>query len=294
MSRVAFLAVALALALLAGAAVRAEEPPPAIGLDAADAWRTSQRALGHPIGEYALLDREGRPLRLAGYRGKPLLVSFIYTGCFQVCPLTTRSLHDSVLALQSRFGTGRFNVVSIGFNQPADSPQAMKAFAAQQRIAGTPDWEFLSPHPAIVDALTADFGFRFRATPAGFDHVLQVSVLDAEGRLVQQVYGDRPQTAQLAETLQRLFDGGPVSAPSALESLLERVRIVCTVYDPKTGTYRVDNRLAIEIAGGLTFILAMALYAINEWRVHRRLRREAAALTSRKSTPGAPAQTATG
>ena len=284
----------LLLALFALAAgARAAEPPPALGLDATEAWRTSQRALGHTVGEYALLDGEGRPLRLSGYRGKPLLVSFVYTGCFQVCPIATRSLHESVQALQARFGSGRFNVVSIGFNQPADSPQAMKAFAAQQRIAGTPDWAFLSPHPAIVEALTSDFGFRYRATPAGFDHVLQVSVLDAEGRLVQQVYGDRPQTAQLEQTLQRLFEGGPVPAPSALQSLIERVRIVCTVYDPKTGTYRVDNRIAIEIAGGVTFIVAMLLYMLNEWRERRRLRR-AARLTHRKSTPATPAQTAAG
>ena len=42
-----------------------------------------------------------------------------------------------------------------------------------------PNWKFLSPPPATVDALTADFGFRYVATPAGFDHMLTVSVLDA-------------------------------------------------------------------------------------------------------------------
>ena len=81
------------------------------------------------------------------YRGKPLLVSFIYTGCFQVCPTTTRSLDEAVRALQGRFGDNQFNVVSIGFNQPADSPQALKAFAAQHRIT-RPNWDFLSPAAA--------------------------------------------------------------------------------------------------------------------------------------------------
>ena len=38
------------------------------------------------------------------------------------------------------------------------------------------------------------------------------------------------------------------------------------MYDPKTGTYRVDYSLGIEIAGGVTFILAMLLYMLNEWR----------------------------
>jgi protein SCO1/2 len=56
---------------------------------------------------------------------------------------------------------------------------------------------------------------------------------------------------------------------------VDRIRILCTVYDPKTGAYRVDYSLALEIAGGLTFILSVALYMLNEWRVRRRERRRA-------------------
>ncbi len=256
------------------------------GLDANDAWRSSQAALGRTIADYTLLDRRGQPVRLAGYRGKPLLVSFIYTGCFQICPANTRALHETVRALQQRFGTQRFNVVSIGFNQPVDTPLAMKAFASQQRI-DSPDWEFLSPHPAIVERLTADFGFRWRETPAGFDHVLQLSVLDPEGRLVRQIYGDRPATAQLGELLQRLFDGATPPEPTRWEALFDRVRLLCTIYDPVTGTDRVDYALAIEIAGGITFLLAMLAYGLNEWWIRHRARR----LTRRKPPAVIVAQT---
>ena len=258
--RHAGLALGFGLALLGAA--QADEAPATPGLDATDAWRVSQSALGREIGDFALLDRAGQPVRLAAYRGKPLLVSFVYTGCFQICPTNTRSLHEAVDTLHKRFGTQRFNVVSIGFNQPADSPQAMKAFAAQQRI-DAPGWEFLSPHPKIVEALAENFGFRFRATPAGFDHVLQLSVVDAEGRLVRQFYGDRPPAGELGELLQQLFSGAPLAEPTPLAAFVDRVRILCTVYDPETGRVRVDYSLVLEIAGGITFILAMALYALN-------------------------------
>jgi protein SCO1 len=244
-------------------------------LDPAEAMRASQAAIGRVVADHALLDREGRPVRLASFRGKPLLVSFVYTGCFQVCPATTRALEASVEALATRFGARQFNVVSIGFNQPADSPQAMKAFAAQQRISRA-NWDFLSAPARTVEPLTREFGFLYAPTPAGFDHVLQVTLLDADGRIVRQVYGDRPAVDALGEALKQLLAGQPL-APDAgiVADVITRIRILCTVYDPKTGSYRVDYSLALEIAGGLTFILSMVLYMLSEWRVRRRERRHA-------------------
>jgi protein SCO1/2 len=272
--------MALGLAfVLPPAALLAQQTPPVPALDQAEAIRASQAVIGRPIGDYTLLDRNGQPVRLASYRGKPLLVSFIYTGCFQVCPATTRSLDETVRALRGRFGTNQFNVISVGFNQPADSPQALKAFAAKHGIS-QPNWDFLSPPAPIVGPLTRDFGFRYEATAAGFDHVLQVTLVDAQGRIARQVYGDKVAADALGEPLKQMLAGAPLPPQTQLADLIDRVRLLCTVYDPKTGTYRVDYSLAIEIAGGLTFIFAMALYMFNEWRSRRRTRRGAAALLS--------------
>jgi cytochrome oxidase Cu insertion factor (SCO1/SenC/PrrC family) len=106
------------------------------------------------VGDFVLLDRQGQPVELSRYRGKPLLVNFIYTACFQVCPTTTRNLQKAVENTVSVMGADRFNVISIGFNQPFDSPAALKDFARQYGIR-LPNWEFLSPAPAIVGDLTA-------------------------------------------------------------------------------------------------------------------------------------------
>jgi protein SCO1 len=270
-TRIARHAAHAALLVLAPLLACAQEVPT---LDAAEAMRASQAVVGRLPADHVLLDREVRPVALASLRGKPLLVSFIYTGCFQVCPATTRALDHTVSALTARFGPERFKVVSIGFNQPADSPQAMKAFASQQRITH-PNWDFLSAPAPVVPTLTREFGFRYAPTAAGFDHVLQVTLLDREGRIVRQVYGDQPATALLAEDLQQILAGQPLPPPGLLADVIDRVRILCTVYDPRTGTYRVDYSLAWEIAGGVTFILFMVLYMLNEWRVRQRERRHA-------------------
>ena len=251
---------------------RSDSPTPPAGLDQTTALRISQAVIGQKVSDFTLLDREGRPVRLSRYRGKPLLVSFIYTGCFQVCPLTTRSLQNAVEAGREVFGTNQYNVVSIGFNQPADTPQALAAFARQHRIA-QPNWEFLSPHASIVEALAREFGFSYLATPAGYDHVLQVTLLDAEGRIYRQIYGDELDADSLGEPLKQLMRDAPVAQQLKLDDLIDRVRILCTVYDPKTGKYRVKYDLLIEIAGGITFALAMLWFFLAEWWARRRARR---------------------
>ena len=259
----------LAAGLLLSVSSFASSSSADMGLDRELALKASQAVIGTKIGDHTLLDREGKPVRLSSYRGKPLLVSFIYTGCFQVCPSTTRSLQETVQGLQKTFGTNKFNVVSIGFNQPADSPQALKSFATQYGI-NQPNWDFLSPPAALVPKLAEDFGFVYAASPAGFDHVLQVSIVDAEGRIVRQVYGEIVAPGELGEPLKMLIAGTPVQSNELLETLMDRVRVVCTVYDPKTGTYRVDYTLPIQIAGGVMFFVLMLMFFFNEWRSNRK------------------------
>lgn len=273
-----------AVLLVSAATAWAAAPEPvqqaqASGLDGRHALQVSQEAIGRKLGEHVLLNREGRPVALSSYRGKPLLVSFIYTGCFAICPTTTRSLQNAVADLERAVGPNQFNVVSVGFNQPEDSPQALRSFAKQNGIANA-NWDFLSPPMASVAALAKDFGFVYAASAGGFDHVLQVSVLDAEGRIVHQVYGEKLAAGDLGEPLKMLL-AGKAWQPSntLLDNLIDRVRILCTVYDPRTGGYKVDYSLPLQIAGGITFFLAMMFFFFNEWRSSRARKKGARSAT---------------
>ena len=248
-------------------------------LDEREALRAGEAAIGRTVPDFTLQDREGRPVRLADYRGKPLLVSFIYTGCFQVCPTQTRALHEAVKGLDTMLGAHQFNVVSIGFNQPFDSPDAMRSFARQHRIDDA-NWEFLSPPRERVDALMQAFGFSAVATPAGFDHVLGVTVVAPDGRIHAQVYGDRLRADQLGAPLRQLILDAPPQQTSAIATLVERVRILCTVYDPDTGQYRYDYKLIFELIGGALFFFSVLIYGLLEWRDQRRARRQRCAATA--------------
>ena len=239
-------------------------------LDENAAFERSQAVVGKPMRDFVLLDRDGNPVELARFRGKPLLVNFVYTACFQVCPTTTRNLQKAVAETVSVMGADRFRIVTIGFNQPFDSPQAMKDFAKRYGLE-LPNWEFLSPAPAIVNDVTQSFGFSFVPTAAGFDHLNQITLVDAEGIIVRQVYGEKFTPKDLAEPLKLLITGSPMPAErNTVKELMERVRILCSVYDPVSGRYRTNYSVYFMIAGFVTFLGFLIYMSINVWRNRRR------------------------
>mgnify|MGYP001019273245 CR=1 FL=1 len=247
---------------LCGGVARAESGAPP---DPDRALRVSQSVIGHAMGRYDVLDQLGRPIDTASLAGKPLVVSYVYTGCFEVCPTTTRFLADAVAAARKALGADSFRIMTIGFNQPFDGPQAMAAFARQNGIRD-PEWLFVSPARERVNELLGDLGFTYTATAKGFDHILQTTVLDARGVVYRQIYGDSFELPMLIGPLKELMTGAAVEA-GGWEGLARRVKLFCTVYDPVTGGYRLNYSLFVELFAGFSVCLAVIWIVVRErWR----------------------------
>ena len=240
---------------------------PAAALDEKLALKESQAAIGRTVSDYRFTDSGGRDLRLAELRGKPLVVHFIYTGCFQVCPATTQYLARAVKEAERSLGPGTFRVATVGFNLPYDDPGSMRAFARKFGI-GSSDWLFLTPRAAELAALTAEFGFRYEPTAAGFDHLLQATIVDANGKIYRQVYGEEFDAPLFVGPLLELAKNAPVPQPS-LEAAWEKFKLLCTVYDPAAGRYRVNYVVVIEIAVGASVVLGVLAFVGWEWRRRR-------------------------
>ena len=238
------------------------------GPDTAAAIAFSQGSIGKQIHDYRFVDSDRRSLRLSDFRGKPLVVNFVYTGCVQACPTTTRFLMKAVNAARSTLGPDRFAVATVGFNLPFDSPEAMRSFALKQGIED-PAWHFLSPAAGEIGAFTSDLGFTYYPTPKGFDHIAQVTVIDAEGRIYRQIYGENFDVPMLVEPLKQLVSGTPTAAGD-WRGFLEKVRLFCTVYDRSSGRYRLDYSLFIGIFIGLTIVGLTTGSLVREWRRNRR------------------------
>ena len=243
-------------------------PGAAAPLDADTALASSRAAIGSTPDDFTFTDTAGQRVTLAGFRGRPLVVSFVYTGCSQVCPTTTRFLAKAVREARRVVGKEAFDVVSIGFNVPSDNPVSMRVFARQNEI-DDPRWAFVVPDAGATAAIASAFGFSYAAGAGGFDHLTQVTILDPSGRIQAQLYGESFALPMLVQPLRELALGQPVSVASA-GALLDRVRLLCTVYDPLSGKYRLDYALFIEMFAGLIALGGTAAFLVRERRRARR------------------------
>lgn len=233
------------------------------------ALQVSQAAIGTTLGDYSFTSADGRSVRLQDYQGKPLLISMIFTSCHHICPTTTKHIKQAAKAAQEALGEDSFEIVSIGFDTANDTPDTMRSFAAQQNVHAS-NWEFLSTSPETIEKLSQDLGFQFFVSPRGFDHLIQLSMIDRDGKVYSQVYGMKFELPALVEPLKQLVLNRPESAGHPFSGLVDRVRLFCTVYNPATGRYEFDNSLFIQIAVGFMFVFSLAFYLIREARRARR------------------------
>ena len=235
------------------------------GYDRGDALAFSQDAIGRDLAGFTLRDTQGQPFDLDHLRGKPLVISMIYTSCHHVCPAITRNLGDTIDVAQEALGEEAFAVISVGFDWRVDTPERMRQFAAGLGLADVPNWHFLATDAGVVDELSDNLGFIFYPSAKGFDHLSQATVIDADGKIYRQVYGVDVETTALVEPLKELVFNTPRSA-GFLEHWVSTFKLFCTVYDPNSDRYRFDYSIFMAIIVGVLSLGLVAIFIVREWR----------------------------
>ncbi|GJL81347.1 MAG: hypothetical protein DHS20C01_09810 [marine bacterium B5-7] len=234
------------------------------------ALQASQDAIGRQVSTWPLTDADGMARSFAGFRGKPLILSLVFTSCHSICPTTTRYLAGVIEKAREALGPDTFNVAVLGFDAANDSPLAMKQFAQQQGI-DEDGWHVLSADAKTIKGLTDELGFEFFGSPSGFDHVVQATVIDANGRIYRQVYGEVFSTPLLIDPLMELVLNRPQPQQSFLDSVVDKIKFFCTAYDPARDGYFFDYSLFLELVIGAVVILGIIAFLIRELVAGRRL-----------------------
>jgi protein SCO1/2 len=222
----------------------------------------SQAAIGRSVRDVRFLRADGGNLSFSEFRGKPLVLSMVYTSCYQICPMTTRFLADVVDKARVALGDDSFAVAIIGFDVQVDTPSAMRYFASKQGIDDK-GWQLLSMTSADVEQLASDIGFQFLPSSNGFDHLIQATVIDAEGRVYRQVYGQTFDTPLLVDPLIELVLGSSPPEQPLLANLVDKIRLFCTTYDPARDGYYFDYSLFIGMLIGGSIIVFTAVVVVR-------------------------------
>lgn len=234
------------------------------------ALEQSQAAVGRQLSGHELLDANGDRTSLSAFRGKPLLISLIYTSCHHTCPMLTTQLAAAVDAARDVVGEDSFNVLTIGFDTRSDTPDRLRRFAAERGI-DDPRWTFAAVDALTVEALTRELGFTYFPSPRGFDHLAQTSIIDADGVVHQQVYGATLRQTAIVEPLKQLV-WDLEADPTTLGGWLKGVKLFCTVYDPNTGRYEFEYSFFIGLFIGILALGSAAVFVIRAWRQTSRSR----------------------
>jgi protein SCO1/2 len=239
-------------------------PSPLLASPAGEAVATSESAIGGVVPDLRFTGTEGQTVSLGQLRGRPVLLTLIYTGCADICPAVIESLAPAVTVGEEALGKGSFSVVTVGFDTRNDTPQRMRSFA-REHGAGGDNWHFVSADTKTLDQLTAAVGFSFLSSAGGFDHMAQVTVIDKNGKVYRQVYGGTFDPPQIVEPLKELIFGREKPFLS-VAGILDRVKLFCTVYNPNTGRYYFNYSLFASIFIGLISLGLVLFVLIRETR----------------------------
>ncbi|MGH2617850.1 MAG: SCO family protein, partial [Thermomicrobiales bacterium] len=146
-----------------------------------------------PAPDFTLTDHRGQTVRLNDFRGKAVVLTFIYTHCPDVCPLIAENLRvaHELLAEESRDDVA---LLAVTVDPERDTRQALEEFTTVHRLADNPGWFALRGDAATLGQVWRDYGIYpgmrdaasdGRGTPAiggGDGHTDGIYFIDREGR----------------------------------------------------------------------------------------------------------------
>ncbi len=163
----------------------------ALRQDTSTRGRNVYREVGEAAPSFTLYNQDGRATQFDHFRGKWVVLNFIFTRCpiADMCPAATARMHALQLAAR-KAGVRDFELVSISFDSAFDTPAVLKTYAEGRGI-DTSNFSFLTgPENAIRDLL-AQFGVIVQPGESIFKHSLATLLINPEGKIVHRVDGSR-------------------------------------------------------------------------------------------------------
>jgi protein SCO1/2 len=170
-------------------AQRGEDAPAATG------WQGALRPPGARLPDFRLTTQDGEPVSAASLRGRPLVVTFVYSTCEDTCPAQVQSIRGALDDL------GRdVPVIGVSVDPSGDTPGRARAFLLEQSMTGR--MEFLLGTREQLEPVWEAFGIAPQRK--GREHSAYTVLVDGEGRQRIGFPASRLTPSGLAHDLARL------------------------------------------------------------------------------------------
>ena len=161
----------------------------ALTQDTAMRGKEVYREIGEFAPDFTLLDQEGRAVSMSRFRGKQVVVNFIFTRgpIATMCPAATQRM----MALQKaakETGVADLELVSISLDPEYDTPGVLKDYAAVRGI-DTANFSFLTGPDAAVRQLLAQLGVIREFTGDTIKHSLTTLLINPQGKITYRADG---------------------------------------------------------------------------------------------------------
>jgi protein SCO1/2 len=151
------------------------------------------QAIDKPAPDFALRDADGKPVGLADFRGKVIVLHFIYASCPDVCPLHADRIAELQTMINQTPMKEQVRFVTITTDPTNDTPDVLRAYGGQHGLDPF-NWAFLTTNSGQAEDLTRklaeQFGHKFTKTEEGYQvHSIVTHVINREGRWQANFHG---------------------------------------------------------------------------------------------------------
>lgn len=150
-------------------------------------------AQGDSVPDFKLHNQEGRSIHLDQFRGKELLITFIYTRCPlpNFCPLVTRNFAAINKQLDANPELkGKAHLLCVSFDPEHDTPERLKAFG-EQYIGSDAEsefahWDFAVPDKPALTEMAKFFDLGITNEPdQTITHTLSTTLIGRDGKVIK-------------------------------------------------------------------------------------------------------------
>ena len=161
---------------------------------------------GAEVPDFPLINQDGKRIHLHQYRGKALLLTFIYTRCPlpDYCPLLSRNFAKILEQLRSDPSlAASTHLLSISIDPEYDTPAVLRRYGLDSAGKSSPfeRWEFASGSPEQVRKVAEFFGLSYWSERGQIVHALVTALIGPDGK-VRKIYpGNQWQPADVLTDL---------------------------------------------------------------------------------------------